>query len=113
MRRSVNFRKAAFMRHQAAPEEICSAPAAALGFTVLFNQESTINQPGQAAANQWANPIDDMVVPMATGQGWTEGSRGVHRSAGERSTEENIQGNGQADCQAAYFWRTRIHRAAV
>src|ERR1700736_1117769 len=51
-----------------------------------------------------------MVVPKPRGQSWSEDACGIHCRAGQRTTEQNVEGNGRADGKSS---KTRAAAALV
>src|SRR5437588_10767513 len=71
-----------------------------------------VEQGGDDAADDRADPVDAPVVPEATGQGGAELPSGIHRRASQRPAQQNVHHHREADAEAADFRGTHNHTGA-
>src|SRR5436190_6268474 len=79
----------------------------------LFDKETPVNQAREPAAEHRADPIDRVPGPTPARERRTKNARRVHRGAGERTTEQNVERHREANRQPADLRRTCIDRGAV
>ncbi|BAS80117.1 Os02g0658150, partial [Oryza sativa Japonica Group] len=56
-----------------------------------------VHEPGEAAADQRADPVDPVASEVAGGDGGAEGARWVHGAAAERAGGEDVGADDEAD----------------
>jgi hypothetical protein len=78
-----------------------------------LDQPAAVNHAGQRAAEQRADPVNPLVGPMSAGQRRSKCAGRVHGGAGKWAAEQDVQGHGEADGQAADFRRAGVHGGAV
>lgn len=73
-------------------------------------KEGFVDQAGKRAADHEAEPVDVVIGPEAGSERGAKHAGGVDRAAGERSSEENADGDGQAKSKRSRFM-TLAHAA--
>lgn len=66
------------------------------------NEEQLIDNASQAAANQWAGPVDPVLGPRPSHDGGSECHGRVHGSAGEWAAHQNVGGHYETDSDGCY-----------
>src|SRR6266511_3927618 len=75
--------------------------ASLLGRVAWGDQKAPVNQSGQRSAEQRADPINQMIVPVGARQRGPKRARGIHRRTGQRPAKENVQRHREPDPQTA------------
>src|SRR5208282_6125861 len=72
-----------------------------------------IEEAGQEAASQGADPVDAMILKVRGGKGRSEGARGIESAAGEGACNHHAQDDAEADSEAGdgAGRRAFIHRS--
>src|SRR3989442_5489097 len=63
-----------------------------------------VDQGRDDGADNWPDPVDEVILPEAASQGWAEGARRIHRCTRQRSAHQDIECHRQADAKATDFW---------
>lgn len=80
------------------------------------DEERVIDDGGDAAADQWADPVDPVVRPCPADHGGAERDGGVHRRTVEGAASQDVcthyetNGNGSNHRQVTLLW---IHSSGV
>src|SRR5437773_11131785 len=83
------------------------------GLFVRFDQKISVNETGECATQQRANPVNQVIVPMRAGDRWPECPRRIHGRARKRPTKKKVQSPCQTDSQTALLRRAAVHRRSV
>src|SRR2546423_13500569 len=67
-----------------------------------------VDQGGDDGADNWPDPVDEIIVPEAASQSWAEGARRIHRGTCQGSAHQDIYQHRQADAKATDFWGSWI-----
>lgn len=74
---------------------------------LVLHVEAWVDDPGKAAADEWAHPVDPVAGEVAGGNCRSEWAGGVHGSTGERAggqdvgTDDETDGDGSDGAQCA------------
>src|SRR2546423_9935385 len=63
-----------------------------------------VDQGRDDGADNWPDPVDELILPEAASQSWAEGTRRIHRCTRQRSAHQDIYQHRQADAKATDFW---------
>src|SRR5438105_3433368 len=66
----------------------------------LLQTERVVEQAGDKASGQRTNPVDAVIGPMGGRQSRSKGARGVQGCTCERTSDEDAEGNGEANAKA-------------
>ena len=66
----------------------------------FLQEEGVVEETGQEAAGQRADPVDPPIWPVGRGQGGTQGTGGIESAAGEGAGHHDAQRDGEADGEA-------------
>lgn len=61
---------------------------------LIAEEEAIVDYACYDAAQERADPVDAVVGPVMSGEGWAEGAGGVHGAACEGAGEEDVHGDG-------------------
>src|SRR2546423_15078435 len=67
-----------------------------------------VDQGRNDGADNWPDPVDEIILPEASSQSWAEGDRRIHRCTRQRSAHQDIERHRQADAKAPDFWGSGI-----
>src|SRR2546423_15628381 len=67
-----------------------------------------VDQGGDDGADNWPDPVDEIIVPEAASQGRAKGARRIHRGTRQGSAHQDIYQHRQADAKATNFWGSWI-----
>src|SRR2546421_5491381 len=67
-----------------------------------------VDQGRDDGADNWPDPVDEIILPEAASQSWAESARRIHRCTRQRSAHQDIYQRHQADAKATDFWGSWI-----
>ena len=76
---------------------------AVLNGWLVGEEKAVINHGGEDATQEWSNPIDSVIGPVAGSERGAKGSCRIHRCAGKRTAKKNTHGDREAHGEGGHF----------
>lgn len=70
---------------------------------LIGEEEAVVNHGSEDTSQEWSDPIDAVVGPVAGGKSGSESPRGIDSGAREWPSEQNAYGDRQADRESGHF----------
>ena len=56
-----------------------------------------VDEPGEAASDEWAHPVDPVAGEVSAGNSWAEGAGRVHGASGEWAGSQDVGTHDETD----------------